>query len=298
LVTSVGSKYGAPIRYKNDSANVMMNLVDDNYIPLHQHKLLAGQNFNPRIADAEEREVIVNEQILKRFNIGDQKPEKAIGEVIVVDKLKLTIVGVVRDFHYGTMEDKIEPMLFRNSISNEYGYINAKIKTQNWPATFTAIESAWKKIDKIHPLQARFYDDQIEEAYSQFSVMIRVIGFLSFLAVCIASLGLFGMVVFTTETRLKEISIRKVLGASEGRLVMMLSKGFLFLLALSTIIALPATYFFFDKVVLAQFAYHQPIGIVELAISVAIVMVLAFIMIGSQTLSAARQHPAEVLKIE
>jgi putative ABC transport system permease protein len=105
-------------------------------------------------------------------------------------------------------------------------------------------------------------------------------------------------VVFTTETRLKEISIRKVLGASEGGLIFLLSKGFLLLLVIATLIALPATYLFFDQVVLTKFVYHQPIGVTELLASVLVVMFIAFLMIGSQTLKAARSNPANVLKSE
>ncbi|MBC8152417.1 MAG: ABC transporter permease, partial [Bacteroidetes bacterium] len=122
--------------------------------------------------------------------------------------------------------------------------------------------------------------------------------FIAFLAICIASLGLFGMVVFTTETRLKEISIRKVLGASEGGLIYLLSKGFLGLLSLAAFVALPTTYFFFDNVVLNRFAYHQPIGVSELLIGVLGVMLLAFLLIGSQTLKAARANPVKNLKVD
>jgi len=153
-------------------------------------------------------------------------------------------------------------MMFRCYSSEEPGnYLNVKIVSRDPATTLEHIDKAWRKIDKVHPLDARFYDDQIEQAYSQFSVMIKVIGFLAFLAVCIASMGLFGMVVFTTETRLKEISIRKVLGASEWILIILLSRGFLFLLALAALVAIPSTYLFFDKIVLANFAYHMPVGL-------------------------------------
>lgn len=301
LITSVGNIYGMQMKYaKNpdDSAGVWLNFIDEHYLPLHKHKLLTGRNFNPKPELAEENEAIINEQVLKRFDIGGNDPHKALGEVISMDGKKLTIVGVVRDFHYGTLENKIEPLVFRYSTNRTYGYVNVKIATNDWPLTLARIEKAWRKVDKAHPLDAKFYDDQIEEAYSQFSVMTKVIGFLAFLAVCIASMGLFGMVVFTTETRLKEISIRKVLGANELKLIYLLSKGFLLLLTLAASIALPATYFFFDKVVLANFAYHQPIGLSELFSGVLVVMMLAFLMIGSQTVKVARSNPAEVLKNE
>jgi ABC-type antimicrobial peptide transport system permease subunit len=301
MVSSLGSIYGMQMKYvktPDDSANVWLNLVDEHYLPLHNHTFLAGKNFNPKPEKADENEAIINEQVLRRFDIGKKDPNKALGEVVIMEGKKLTIVGVVKDFHYGTLESTIEPMIFRYSTNKTYGYVNAKILTRDWPATLASIDRAWKKIDRVHPLDAKFYDDQIEQAYSQFSVMIKVIGFLAFLAVCIASMGLFGMVVFTTETRLKEISIRKVLGASEWILIMLLSRGFLFLLTIAAGVAIPATYLFFDKVVLVNFAYHVPIGFVELWAGVLVVMIIAFVMIGSQTLKVAKSNPSQVLKSE
>jgi ABC-type antimicrobial peptide transport system permease subunit len=299
MITSLGSIHGTSMKYKNpqDSAMVWLNQVDEHYLPIHKHKLLAGTNFILRPKKGEESEVIVNEQVLKRFNIAKRNPQKALGEIITVDKQKLAIVGVLKDFHYGTVEKTIEPVMFRYSSDEPWGYLNVKITSADLPATMARIEQAWQKVDKIHPLEAKFYDDQIEEAYRQFLVIVKVIGFLTFLAICIASIGLFGMVVFTTETRLKEISIRKVLGASEGGLVYLLSKSFLALLVLAALVALPATYLFFDKVVLTNFAYHQPIGF-ELLTGALAVMAIAFLMIGSQTIKIARSNPAKVLKSE
>jgi len=299
MITSLGSMHGTNMKYKNpdDSARVWMNIVDEHYLPIHQHQFLTGHNFTLRPENGEENEIIVNQQALQRFDIAKRDPVKALGEMVKVDGKELTIVGVLKDFHYGTTEKKIEPVMFRYS-ANPSGYLNLKITSSDLPATMASIDKAWKKIDRVHPLDAVFYDDQIEHAYSQFSVMVKVIGFIAFLAICIASMGLFGMVVFTTETRLKEISIRKVLGANEGSLIYMLSKGFLILLTLSALIALPATYFLFDKVILINFAYHQPIGWMELLAGAIAIGLLAFMMIGSQTLKAARSNPAEVLKSE
>ena len=298
IVTSLGSIYGMQVKHGTDSVGAWLNVVDENYLPLHEHKFLAGKNFVHKAENATETEIIVNEQILKKFNIGGGDPGKALGEELILDGRKVPIIGVVKDFHYGTLENTIEPLVLRYASGNSFQYVNAKVKTTDWPSTRAAIEAAWQKIDKIHPLDAAFYDDQIEQAYSQFSVMLKVIGFLAFLAVCIASMGLFGMVVFTTESKLKEISIRKVLGASEGKLVILLSKGFMILLGISAAIALPATWLFFDKVVLVSFKYHQQIEIPEMITGFIAVMLLAGLMIGSQTLKVARTNPAEVLKNE
>jgi ABC-type antimicrobial peptide transport system permease subunit len=301
MVTSVGSYWGSYAKYKDtqDSTLLWYNKVDENYLPLHGHKLAAGTNFISRPkTKKEESEIIVNEQVLKRFDIGNSDPEKAIGEVLDVEGQKLTIVGVLKDFHYGKVENKIEPVAFMAMTEKDRGFVNVKVESNDIITTMAKIESAWKKFDKIHPIEARFYNDDIEKAYSGFSAMIKIIGFLSFLAISIASMGLFGMVVFTTETRLKEISIRKVMGASSGNLVLLLSRGFLILLSISAAVAIPLTYFFFEGVVLTNFPYHNPIQITELFAGLVVVLVIAVIMIGSQTMKAARSNPAEILKSE
>jgi ABC-type antimicrobial peptide transport system permease subunit len=130
------------------------------------------------------------------------------------------------------------------------------------------------------------------------SAVLSMIGFLAFLAICIASIGLLGMVIFLTETRLKEISIRKVLGASEGKLVYMLGRGFVLLLAIAGGIALPLTYLFFEQVAFLEMGNHAPISLTDMLIGFVTVMTIAFVMIGSQTIKIARTNPAQVLKTE
>jgi ABC-type antimicrobial peptide transport system permease subunit len=282
----------------------MTNHVDENYLSLHAYKLTAGSNFKTRLTKAEAAtEVIVNQRFLKRFNIGGNNPEKAIGEEVTFSSFnvhgrKMTIVGVMKDFHYGKVDNFIEPVAFLPWTPENRAVINAKIQSRDLPATMAKIESIWKKLDRVHPFDAEFYEEAIEEAYSEFSVLIRIIGFLSFLAISIASMGLFGMVVFTTQTRLKEISIRKVMGASAGNLVFLLSRGFLVLLSISALIALPVTYFFFRNVVLTNFPYHTPVQMAELFVGLLAVLLIAFLLIGSQTMKAARANPVDVLKSE
>jgi ABC-type lipoprotein release transport system permease subunit len=304
ITTSVGNAWGGYMKYKDsrDSTLVMTNHVDKNYLPLHEYKLVAGGNFIARPTTAKAvREVIVNQQVLKRFNIGKGDPEKAIGEEITFSNVqgngrKMTIVGVMQDFHYGKVDNLIGPVAFMSWTPEDRAIINAKIQSTDLPATMAKIESVWKKIDPVHPFEAKFYDQEIEDAYSELSSMIKIIGLLSFLAISIASMGLFGMVVFTTETRLKEISIRKVMGASTGNLIFLLSRGFLWLLSISALIALPVTYLFFENVVLTNFPYHTPVQIAELLVGLLAVLLISFIMIGSQTMKAARSNPAQVLK--
>jgi putative ABC transport system permease protein len=298
-ITGVGNYERTNMKYRDplDSAAVYFASIDEHYLPLHGHTFLAGRNFIARPDSATESGVIVNEQVLKRFNIGEQEPLNAVGEIVTVNTRQVQIIGVLKDFYYGKSDSEIKEFIFRQN-SYDLQYLNAKIASTDWPATLDKIERAWKKIDNIHPLEATFYDDQIEDSYRSFSARIKVIGALSFLAICIASFGLLGMVVFTTETRLKEISIRKVMGASEGSLVFLLSKGFLVLLLMAGLIALPATQFFFARYALDEHAINAPIAWNELISGVMVVMAVAFLMIGTQTLKAARSNPANVLKNE
>lgn len=308
LLTSVGNIWGGYMKYKDlrDSAVVFTNIVDENYIPLHGYKLLAGQNFITRpVTRAATSEVIVNEKTLRQFNIANGDPEGAIGEEIILDNKKLTIVGVMKDFHYGKLDSNITPVVFTYLTPDAYltsdqrdGLVNVRVNTSDPIETMAKIQEVWKSVDPVHPFEGQFYEKSIEEAYTELSAMIKVIGFLSFIAISIASLGLFGMVVFTTETRIKEISIRKVMGATSGNLVFLLSRGFVVLLSVSALIALPITYLFFENVVLNNFPFHDPIGIGELFGGLLAVLAIAFIMIGSQTMMAARSNPAEILKGE
>lgn len=306
IVTSIGNAWGGFMKYEDprDSALVMTNNVDENYLDLHGYELITGGDFKARPTTAlAVREVIVNQQFLKRFGIGNNDPEKAIGEEVTFSNFrgngrKMIIVGVMKDFHYGKVNNIIQPVAFMPWTPDDPTTINAKIKSNDLQATMAEIESKWNKIDHVHPFQAKFYDEAIADAYSEFSVMIKIIGFLSFLAVSIASMGLFGMVVFTTETRIKEIGIRKVMGASSENLIYLLSRDFLWLLSISALIALPVTYTFFEKFVLTNFPYNEPVQIPELFIGFFAVLAIAMIMIGSQTMKAARSNPASVLKSE
>jgi putative ABC transport system permease protein len=306
IVTSVGNAWGGFVKYQNsrDSALVLTNHVDENYLPLHEFKLAAGRNFTTRPTTAEAAtELIVNEQFLERFNIGNNDPANAIGEEITFSSFglhdhKMTIVGVMKDFHYSKVDNIISPVAFMFWTPEDRAIVNVKIRSADMSSTIAQVEYLWKKIDPVHPFQAEFFDDAIQDAYREFSVQIKIIGFLSFLAISIASMGLFGMVVFTTETRLKEICIRKVMGASPGNLIYLLSRGFLVLLSVAAIIALPATYVLFEKFLLSDFPYHTPIQLPELFVGLLATLLIACMMIGARTIRAVRSNPAQVLKSE
>ena len=301
-VTAVGMQVSGNVRYNDptDSSTVYYNEVDENFIPLHNMKLLAGENFKASVSgNANDAGVIINEKLLKWMNLKD--PQKAIGEDIFLDGEKIKVIGVMKDFHYSTIQNPIENFVFRYYAKDPVswsGVINLKIQSDDLPAFMTKLDYAWKKVDPIHPIEAKFYDDRIADAYDELSGMIKIIGFLAFLAISIASMGLLGMVVFTTETRLKEISIRKVLGASEGNLIILMSRGFIFLLAIASLIAIPSIYLLFDQVIFESINYRAPIGFIDLFAGTFVVLSIAVLAISSQTFRVARINPATTLRNE
>ncbi|HEY5825276.1 MAG TPA: FtsX-like permease family protein, partial [Cyclobacteriaceae bacterium] len=294
-ISSVGESYSpGHLRYQSmDSVRVFYNFVDENYIPLHEHKLLAGQNFNSSMTT--DSHVIVNEKAASWMKLSTL--QDAIGQEIIIDNKKMKIIGVIQDFNHDRINHPIQPFAFRSDASR-FQVMSLKIQSTNILATMDKITATWRKIDPIHPLKAEFYNDRIANSYNKMSWLAKIIGSVAFLAIFIASLGLLGMVIFTTETRLKEISIRKVLGASEGKLIVLMSRGFIQLLLVSAAIAIPSAYYLFDQIIFNRFAYRAPIGVIDLFGGAIAVMAIAFLMISTQTLKVARTNPAQVLKSE
>lgn len=296
MITSVGYNYYTYVRYgsSQDSVQSWYNKVDDNYLSLFGFKFVAGENFSKRTEASPETEVIVNEKLLQKLNVN---VEDAIGETLRIQDTDLRIVGVLADFHHNTLQGQIKPFIFRN-VAGDFRFVNVKLTGNDLPATMLEIEDAWRKSGTSYPLNAQFYDDMIERAYNEYSSMIKVIGYMAALAVMIASLGLVGMVVYSTEARLAEVSIRKVFGARIRQLVFTLGKGFIVLLIVAGIIAIPATWFFFETVVLPDITYHAAIGVFELTIGYAVVLAISLVVIGLQTLKIAVANPVDTLRSE
>ncbi|MEO1258502.1 MAG: ABC transporter permease [Bacteroidota bacterium] len=279
---------------QGDSIGVHFVSVDHRYVPNHGLDFLAGKNFTENQPASTHAQIIINEEMAHVFN---WRPDEAIGQVLEIGHQPHQVIGVLEDFHYRQIEEPINSFFFRYD-PDQFTYANIKLQSQNIPATMATLRQAWDKLDSRHDFKAAFFDQQIEEAYFFLVNVLRIFGFLSFIAISIACLGLLGMAVYTIEVKLKEISIRKVFGANDLQVVSLLSSGFVKMLLIAAVIALPLTFLLFDKVVLRQFAFRIEIGVVELGFGVVVLLLLGLLTIGSQTWKAARRNPAEVLKGE
>ncbi len=279
---------------KGDSAEVAQFFADDQYIPNMNLSLLAGSNFPD---DSLSRKcVIVNAEFLKAFRFNN--PATAIGHVFTVGGNEMTIIGVTGNFHYTDLREPIKSFFFRYDPSR-FQYTNIKVVSNNMIGTLSDMESSWKKIGSEKKFMARFFDDELKEAYSFYFSMVKICGFLGFLAISISCLGLLGMVVFTVENRMKEVGVRKVMGASVWSITVALSKDFIKLMIIAAMIAIPLAYLFFDKLYLqTQQYYHIAIGPVEIIGSLLIMLLLGLTTIFSQTVKAARANPVDTLRYE
>lgn len=207
------------------------------------------------------------------------------------------MVGILKDFHYASLQSPIGNFFFEYTPEN-FNYANFQLLSTNERQAFVEMEEVWKPVGKGDKLKAEFLSDQIRDAYSFYNSIVKMWGFMGLLAITIACLGLLGTVVFTVKNRVKEVSIRKVMGASSRSLVYLLSRDFILLLAIAAIVTIPSVYFLMELMLQEAQYYHAPIGVFEVVISLAVVLVLGLTTIFSQTLKAANTNPVDNLRLE
>ena len=278
----------------NDSTTVYQMFVDWKYIPNMNIELLAGQNF-PEIQASNESFIIVNEKFLKNFQL--ESPLDAIDKEFNIEGKILRIRGVVKDFNFMALRENIDAFFFRDD-PEKYGYANLRISTTDINQTLEKLETSWESIAEERRFNASFMEDELEEALISFQSIIKIFGSLGLLAIVISCLGLLGMVVFTVENKIKEVGVRKVMGASVSRLVLVLSADFMRLLLYASIITVPIAYFMFDKLFLSMQHFRANIGASEIIFSILVLFILGVITIMSQTIKAAMKNPVDSLRHE
>lgn len=287
------------IVYKEDSLSVFYNKVDMNYLDIHEIAFAAGGTFPLKKSIGDSSGYIVIDEVLCE-KLGFQNPADALGAVIDYSgsNYTLEVSGVMKDYQYTDLQNELGATAFIQRFEDRVYYMNLLINTSDIIGLMDKLEGAWRTVDPVHSFKAEFYEVQVQESYADYKTMFRLFTFLALIAISICSLGLLGIVVFTTETRIKEISVRKVLGATDKNLIYLLSRSFIAMLLVSALIAIPFSYYLFDEYVLVDFRERISIGVMELLPGVAIIVLIAFITISWQTLKAAKTNPADMLRDE
>jgi putative ABC transport system permease protein len=269
--------------------------VDENYIPAMGLTLLAGNNFPKNMGTEREKFAIVNEFTVNKFKLGT--PSEAIGKYLILDDSTLVeIIGVVKDYKYVALFLNRKSLVLRVKPA-DYHLAVFRINSTNMRETVKKIKNEWKKIDPYHDLQGDFLDAQIKEFYSIFEDILYTVGYTSLLVIIISSIGLLGMATFSTQTRIKEIAIRKAFGALPANITLLISRSYIWLLLIAALIAAPMAYFA-NNMWFKFMADHVNFGIGNLVIGIFFVLFIGILTISSQTLKAAKANAAKLLKFE
>ena len=277
-----------------DSAEVNQLFVDRNYLSMFNLTLLAGKNF-PEETWQRERFIIVNEEFLKHYKI--ETPVEAIGRTYLVDGNELEVLGVVKNFHFASLRYPIDKFFFRMNPEH-FAYAHLKVNSGDAYGMFTEFENSWKTLNPEQKLEADFFEEELNAGYSSYVVMIKIVGFLGLLAITISLLGMLGMVVYTSETKAKEVSIRKVMGATVYNLAFLLSKDYFKLMVWAILFAVPITTTIFYLLFPRLQYYSVSLTPWDVLLSAAILLGLGFVTIASQTHKTASANPADTLRSE
>lgn len=281
---------------KNPEQHVLINriLVDNDYIGTMGIQLATGRAFLPGRNISPQHgpiDFIVNEEAVRQMGL-----ESPVGKQFGMGEYEGTIVGVVKDFHFSTLDEEIEPVVIV-VYPKQTRFLIARLKPDNISETLTYMESTWQRINPLIPLSYRFFDELLGRVYQSQRNLGLLFRYFSFLALCIAGLGLFGLSSFAVTQRTKEVGIRKVLGASISGIVLLLSKEFTRWVLLANIIAWPIAYFMMNNW-LRNFAYRIDLNIWIFLTAGMIALFIALLTVSSHTLRAALANPVESLKYE
>lgn len=267
--------------------------VDGDYISSYEMNLAAGRMFSAEVS-GEGRNVIFNEAGIRL--LGFDKPEEAINESIFFWGDTLRIVGVLKNFHHESVKKAVEPLIFRYTEAPQGSY-SVKISTTNVRQSMSQLEEIWKEIFPGNPFTYHFLDDFFNRQYQADQQFGKVFTLFSMLATFIACLGLFGLSSLTALQRTKEIGVRKVLGASVPGILLLMSKDYLYLLAIAIATATPLAWWIIDGW-LSGFATRIPLSWVFFAIPSLLVIAIALLTAGVHTLRAANADPVRALRYE
>lgn len=289
---------GAPTTWihstKEDSMEVSQLFVDAQYINNFGLTFLAGKNF-PDEPWQRERYIIVNEEFLNAYKI--ENAANALGKIYTVAGVDLEVIGVLKNFHYSSLRYPIDKFFFRMN-PNEFTYANLLVASTDAFEMFTQMENTWKQLPTHKKFIGKYFEDELNETYHTYKVLLKIVGFLGLLAITISLLGMLGMVVYTAESKTKEVSIRKVMGASIGSIAYLLSKDYLKMMAWAILFAIPISIFLFNALLTRIQYYSVQLNVWDILLSATILLLLGFVTITSQTYKTANANPADTLRVE
>jgi putative ABC transport system permease protein len=275
-------------------ANLDLYFVDFDYIPQFKIKMVAGRPFSRQFMTDTTNSMILNEAAVKMF--GYTSPEQAIGKKFSQWGRTGTIIGVVKDFHFRSLQEVIKPLSIRIE-PRACDLLSVNIDGHHIPGTIAAIERKWKELLPDKPFSYFFLDEFFDKQYRAEDRFGKLFLYFAGLAIFISCLGLMGLASYSTVQRTKEIGVRKVVGASVSQIVFLLSRDFLQLVLLAFVVSAPIAWWLIEGW-LNGFAYRIPVYWWIFAIAGLLAVLIAVLTVSFQAIRAALVNPVNSLRSE
>ena len=277
---------------------VSVNWIDDGFLPVMEIPLVAGRGVSPAFSADEDNSIMINAEAAHQ--LGFANPADAIGQMVRLtgtDNNRVrSVVGVVKDFHYESLHQKIAPLVLVPQF-DRCAYLMVRFRTASVGEMLNSLRAIWENVATEQPFSYFLMEENFRQFYEQDERWTSMTSIGAAVATIIASLGLLGLSMVTIQKRVKEIGIRKVLGASISGLIRLLTKEYAFLILLATVIAWPVGYYLAQKW-LEGFAYQNPIDLWSFLAAGLIALGIALLTVITQTYWAARANPVESLRYE
>ena len=310
-VTAVTIGYGFPgdmfgdgmmtIPSKGEQKKLTQMMVDHDYIKTLGLELVAGRDFSKEMKTDAEHGFIINETAVRE--LGFAKPEQALGETLLwptwrnPDLIKRgQVIGVVKDFHYKSLYDQVEPAVLQ-IYPEAYWKVAVKVKAAGIENAIADVKGVWSKFSPDYPLEYNFLDESFEKMYRSEEKLKSLLWIFTSMAIIVGCLGLFGLAAYAAERRTKEIGIRKVLGATEKSIVLLLSKDFVKLVLISIFLASPIAWYFMHQW-LQDFAHRIDVSWWIFALAGLSTVTIALITVSFHAIKAAFRNPIKNLRTE
>ena len=290
-----GHNWGADIRKSGTQATDFKSgsvvWVDTDFIPTYKIQFLSGHNFNPHVK-SEMKSVIINEAALTAYGLGTA--QDALDERLILGGDTLAILGVLKNYNWSSLKSENTPFLMSPDTTST-GSMSIHLTGHSFNTTIEAIGKVFKEVLPQELYQYYFLDDFFNEQYKSEQQFAKIFSLFAVLAIVISCLGLWGLASFTTMQKMKEIGVRKVLGASSGSIVNLLSGQFLKLILIASAIAMPLAWYGMARW-LDEFAFHIAIQWDLFVVPIVILAFVAMTTVSLQVLKGASANPARVLK--
>jgi putative ABC transport system permease protein len=278
---------------EGQQSSMMINVVhvDENFFNTYDIEIVNGRNFHPELKN-DGGYYIVNETLAKSLSW-----ENPLGKKIRRDG-DHEIIGVVKDFHFASLYNQITPLIITpRPWDDKFNYISIKFGEGDISATLNDIDEAWKQFAPLVPMEYHFLDKSFENLYIKEKLYNKMLMYFTIIAMVIGLLGAYSLVSYSVSKKTKEIGIRKVLGASSGKILNLIGREFLFLMLIGNMLAWPIA-FFAINIWQQNFAYRINISLSVFLYSSLIVIILVLAIISIKTIKAALANPVDAIKYE